>query len=206
MSITNGMNRIIAVLNIPQSIAALISYAKGIVSAVTNNKNFVAPVPSPADITKSISGLEDAESIVHTKVIGSVKARDVKKQVLLKDLRALLAYVQGIADNDTTNAQSIILSAGIGIKQAPVRTKPAFDAKHGTSGSVNLVVKSAGQRSAYEWNMSTDGIKWDYLPTTILSKTMVGGLIPGINYFFRYRVVKTEGISDWSQSLNLIAI
>ena len=205
MSISNLVNRVIAVLKISRSIAALISYAKSIVSAMTDNKYFPDPSPALAVITNNITELETAESIAHTKVIGSVQARDVKKQVLINSLRSSLAYIQSVADKDPTNAQAIILSAGVGIKQTVARTKTTFDAKQGTSGCINLTAKSAGQHSAYEWNMSIDGNKWDYLPTTLTAKTIVSGLIRGTSYYFRYRVVKTSGLGDWSQSLNMIA-
>ncbi len=205
------IRREVAVLNIPHQISKLISLVKGIVLAMTGNANFPTPypanVPALATVTADINALDSTESVALTKVIGSVETRDAKKEILLKDLHALLAYVQGIADNNPANAVAIIKSAGMDVKQPVSRTKSDFDVSYGdVSGSALLVAKVAAKRASYEWQMSADGKTWNNLPVTLICKTTVTGLVPGTTYYFRFKAVTTDGEGDWSQFVSIVAI
>jgi hypothetical protein len=54
------------------------------------------------------------------------------------------------ADADPETAPSVIQSAGIVVKQTPVRAKRVFAAKFGpVSGSVHLVTEAAARRASY---------------------------------------------------------
>lgn len=223
-NINNIVKRVIAVIKLPVSIPQLIAKAKNIVSMMTGNANFPTPYPSNtpalATVTADITALETAESLALTKAKGAASARDVKKGVVLKDLYALLRYVQGQADNIPASAEAIIQSAGFDVKKPGEHMKSDFEVRHGTvSGSVLLTAKSAGKRASYEWQMSTMQQSssekeisaapqpvWINLPSTLVAKTSVAGLTPGTTMLFRFRAVLPTGESSWSQVVSIIII
>jgi hypothetical protein len=66
-------------------------------------------------------------------------------------------------------------------------------------GTAHLVAKSAGHRSAYEWQYSLDQKTWTAMPVTLQAKTDVSGLTSGTTYAFRFRPVLKTGEATWSQ-------
>jgi len=200
------MQTVIAVLKIPPSISSCISYAKSIVMAMTGNSNFTTPTPTLVSVSATISALEDAQSEAFTKAKGPAEKRDVKQVALIKDLQELLRYVQGIADKNPEHARDIILSAGMKVKQPSSGRKYNYEAKYTTSGSLMLTAKTAGNRAAYYWEMSTDGKVWTSLPIVLIAKTEVSGLTPGETYYFRYKATTMGGTSDWSHIISVIAL
>ena len=66
-------------------------------------------------------------------------------------------------------------------------------------GTAHLVAKSAGHRSAYEWQYSLDQKTWTAMPVTLQAKTDVSGLAAGTTYAFRFRPVLTAGEATWRQ-------
>ena len=206
MTTIKKIQHVIAVLKIPRSIANFISYAKSIVMAMTGNPNFTTPSPTLVSVSEAISALEDAQSEAHTKALGTATKRDVKWADLRKELHALLAYVQGIADKNPEHARDIILSAGMKVRQQGSGRKFRFEARNIMLGSLMLTAPVAG-RAGYDWQMGTDGKVWTTLPTTLVAKTEVSGLTPGDTYYFRYRTITTRGgTSDWSHIISVIAL
>jgi len=206
MTALKKVQTVIAVLKIPLSIANCISYAKSIVMAMTGNPNFTTPSPTLVSVSEAISALEDAQSEAHTKALGTATKRDVKWADLRKELHALLAYVQGIADKNPEHARDIILSAGMKVRQQGSGRKFRFEARNIMLGSLMLTAPVAG-RAGYDWQMGTDGKVWTTLPTTLVAKTEVSGLTPGDTYYFRYRTITTRGgTSDWSHIISVIAL
>ena len=93
------------------------------------------------------------------------------------------------------------------VKTFTLAGKRSFAVKQGAlSGAVTIVAASAGPRSSYEWEMSSDGGKtWQALPPTMQAKTAASGLQAGATYTFRYRSVTKTGPSDWSQPTDCTA-
>jgi len=52
--------------------------------------------------------------------------------------------------------------------------------------------------ATYQWQRSTDGIEWIDLADTNEASAVVAGLSPGTLYFFRYRTLLRNVLSDWS--------
>lgn len=205
------IRREVAVLKLEQSVPKLISRARKIVSAMTGNSyfsgTFPANIPTLAVVAADTNALEAAEITAASKSLGSIEARDAKMEILLKDLRALLAYVQLIADNNLPNAATIIKSAGMEIKEFPGYSKDSFEVSHGpVSGSVLLTAKSVDKRSSYEWQISTDGNAWTNLPSTLQCKTTVSNLTLGETYYFRSNHINKNGEGNWSHKLSIIVI
>jgi hypothetical protein len=127
--------------------------------------------------------------------------------LVLADLKSQKSYVQSVADANPAEAEAIIQKAGMSIHGTGGRTAVEFSAKYGdVSGMAILLVKSAGGRVAYEWQMTVDQKTWLYLPTTVIAKNIIQGLTPATTYGFRYRVVSRAGLGEWSQTVSLLMI
>ena len=158
------------------------------------------PAPPLATISANLAAVEAAQTVALTKVKGAVQDRDAKAAVVKEDMRHIVAYVQGIADADPTNAEAIIHSAGLSVGKTATRSKQALVAKSGlVSGSVTLVAKSAGKRASYEWELSTDQKTWTPLASTLQAHTTATSLTPATTVYFRHRAVTKVGPGDWSQ-------
>jgi hypothetical protein len=199
--------RSIAVLKLPTKVAALINVAQAIAKALTNNPHIPNPTPTVAALSAASDGLVAAENAALTRVKGAVVQRNAAQKTLVQLLQLLKANVQSIADADPDNALTILESAGIGARKPTVRKPRVFAATQGTvSGSAKLVAPSAGPRSSYEWEVSTDGGKtWVAAPPSVQAKTTLQGLASGTSVQFRYRAVTpTAGAGNWSAPASLL--
>ena len=206
MTIVKSIQRSLASLKLPKTVPALITFAESIVKAMTGNPSFPTPIPTIAAVTAAIDDLHAAETATQARTKGAVTTRNDKRAVLVSLLQHLKAYVQAIADANPDNSANIIESAGLAVRKLPARHPRVFDARPGAvSGTVKLLAKGAGHRSAYEWEYSIDGGKtWVLATTSLQARTTVTGLVPGSTVQFRYRPVTKVGEGDWSQTVALI--
>src|SRR5580700_7695172 len=205
-TITKTNHRSLVSLLLPLAVGALITFAEAIVRAMTGNPNFPNPAPTIAVLSQAIADLQTAQTAALARTKGAVITRDEKKVALVTLLQQLKGYVQTTADANVENGASIISSAGLALRKVPTRAPRVFTAKPGNvSGTATLVAASAGRRSSYEWESSTDGGKtWVLAPVTLQAKSTIPGLTPGATVQFRYRAVTKTGEGDWSQSVSLI--
>jgi hypothetical protein len=199
--------RSIAVLKLPTRVVALINVAQAIVKALTGNPHIPNPTPTLAALTTAIAALVATENAALTRVKGAVVQRNAAEKSLVQLLQLLKASVQSIADADPDNALTIIESAGLGTRNPAVRKPRVFAATGGTvSGSAKLAAPSAGPRSSYEWELSTDGGKtWVAAPPSVQAKTTLQGLASGTSVQFRYRAVTPKaGAGNWSTPASLV--
>ena len=188
-----------AVLDLPKRINVLITYASGVVTGMTGNASFPTPSPALATVAAAIADLQTAETAALVRGKGAAATRNSKRAVLITLLQSLRMYVQSIADQNGENAPSIIKSAGLAVKKTATRKPRVFAALAGAvSGTVKIVAPSAGARSSYDWQYSTDGKTWIDLTSTIQAKTNLTGQTPGTVLEFRYRPVTKTGAADWS--------
>jgi hypothetical protein len=197
---SKSTHRTIAELKLPKPIPDLITYARAILSAMNANPNFPNPSPPLGEIGKSVDDLESAEKIAQGRARGSALARDEKRTAMVAKLQLLKSYVQTAADANHAVAADIITSAAMVVRKVPTRAKRTFQVRPGpVSGSVKVLVPSAGHRVAYDWEYSADGgSTWQQVPSTLQASTTVSGLVVGSTYEFRYRVVGKTGAADWS--------
>jgi hypothetical protein len=199
MTTIKAPHRSLIALALPGPVPALISYAEQIVTACTGNPTFPTPSPTLAVITQAINDLQAAEAAAISRQKGAVQARNDKRTALVKLLELFKAYVQTVADANNDTAPTVIKSAGLAVRKTPVRKPHTFEIKQGTtSGSVKISTVSAGPRSAYDWQYSTDGGKtWLAMLSTVQAKTTLLGLTAGTTVMFRYRTITKTGVSDW---------
>ncbi len=203
---TKSTRRATVTLHLPPSAPALITYARGIVKAMTGNPSFPSPAPALAVVTAAIDELQTAETAAQGRAKGATTTRNDKREALVVLLQQLRGHIQAVADADPTNGAAIIQTAGVAVRKVPTRQARAFAAKPGAvSGSAKVVAKSAARRASYEWQYSTDGGKtWLTAPATLQAKTAVSGLQPGATVQFKYRPVTKTGEGDWSQPVALV--
>ena len=205
MSNVKGTHRSLAALNLPKSVPELINYVQGIIKGMTNNASLPSPTPTVAQLTQAVSDLQTAEAGALARTKGAVATRNEKRTALVSLLQQLRAYVQVTADVTPENGASIIESSGLAVRKTPTRTPRVFSAQQGAvSGEVKVLAPSAGARTSYEWEYSTDGgTTWLAMPPTIQAKTSVAGLKPGSSVMFKYRSVTKTGATDWSLPITM---
>jgi hypothetical protein len=206
MTTTKTDHRSIVALKLPTRIQALITYAGGILKAVTGNPSFPTLVPMLATLTAAIAELQTAETAALARTKGAVITRDEKRTALVQLLQQLKGPIQAAADANLESGASIIASAGIEVKKTVVRSPRVFGAKPGAvTGTAKLVTASGGHRASYEWEYSTDGGKtWVTTPVTLQAKTTVLGLTAGTTVQFRNRPVTKAGEGNWTQPVTLV--
>ena len=178
-----------------------------ILNIVSNPTIFVTPSPTTLVVTTNTTGLESAEALAQTRVVGAVSARNLKYTVVLKNIHGIQSYVQTLADNapDEATAIAIISASGFDLKNKGVRVKPLLSAKNGAvSGTVALIAKSAGKRASYNWRQSIDNVAWTDLPPSLQAKTTVIGLTRASVVYFQYRAITIAGPGNWSMSVSLL--
>ena len=201
---TNHTHRSLAVLALPKRIDILISYATGVVMAMTSNPVFPSPSPALATVMAAIADLMAAETEAVARGPGAAATRDAKKAVLVTLLRSLRLHVQLVAYANGQDAPAIIQAAGMAVKETAVLRTRSFGAFAGAvPGTVKLVARSASYRASYDWQYSTDGMAWIDLPSTLQATTTMTGQAPGTVLHFRYRALTKAGQTDWSGPVTL---
>lgn len=210
MATSNKRPLVVLHMAMLRKIHDFIAKMRGISLNMANNVAlFPTPNPSLATFNTNIDALEAAETATETRTRGSVEARNNAYDLVLDNVHNLLNYVQDLADNaaDVDDALELIVKSGFDVKNLGVRVKPDFEARNGKiSGSVELIAKSLGVRTAYEWQKSSDQTTWTGLPTTLQAKTVVSGLTTGATVYFRGRPVTKDGEGNWSQIVAIIVI
>jgi hypothetical protein len=203
---SKSTHRATVTLSLPKSVPALIVYAQGVVKRMTGNASFPNPTPALGALALAIDELRLAETAALARTKGAIATRNEKRTALVSLLQQTRAHIQATADADTSNAASIIESAGVAVRKTPTRRARAFVAKPGpVSGAATVVATSAARRASYEWQYGTDGGKtWITAPATLQAKTKIAGLVPGANVQFKYRAVTKTGEGDWSQPVSLM--
>jgi hypothetical protein len=199
---TNGTvtRRALVALNMPKRVPDLIVYANQIATAMTGNAFFPSPTIPLATFEANITALATAEQSVLTRVKGAAATRNVKLATVRSDMEQHKAYVQVVADANPSSSEAVIHSAGMAVKKLTARNKPDLAVTPGpVPGTAHLVAKSAGHRSAYEWQFSLDQKTWTAMPVTLQAKTDVSGLTSATTYAFRVRPVLKTGEATWSQ-------
>ena len=206
-TIDKSIHRATITLDVPAKIADVILYATNIVQKMTGNPSFPTPTPTVAALDAALSDLHAAETVALSRAKGSATVRNDKRTVLISLLQQLRGYVQSVADATPENGASIIESAGLKVRKISAPGKRAFAAKPGAlTGSAIVTAATAGPRSSYEWQYSTDGGKtWVFAPATTQGKTTVAGLPFGTTVQFRYLAVTPKGgQGDWSPAVSML--
>jgi hypothetical protein len=193
-------------LKLPAKIGDFVTYAHNVITKVTNNPSFPNITATIAALTAALSDLQNAETAALSRTKGAATVRNEKRTVVVTLLRQLRGIVQTAADATPENGASIIESSGLAVRKVPARAARAFTAKPGpVSGTATVTAVSAGPRTFYEWQYSSDGGKtWVNAPSSVRTTSVLTGLPGGTTVQFRYRSVSKAGEGDWSQAVALL--
>jgi hypothetical protein len=197
----------IVVLKMPKAIRDFITRAKVINVALLGNKFFPNPTPSLDVLAEDIAALEEAETKVATRAIGTAALRDGTRRKVQDDLDQHRGYVQSVvsASADPCEAAAMIESAAMCVRKPKARNTPAISAKNAdVSGKVILAAKSLGPSVMYSWEYSLDQATWTPIPDTMRARTEVSGLQSACTYYFRFSTFTRAGHQGYSQVVSLL--
>ncbi len=195
-----------AVLKLPRQNLALLLYGKKVLVAMTSNPHFPAPSPPLAVLEAAVAALDASETATGGGK-ASTAQRNIDRRALILCLEHERHHVQSVAEQQTSqaDAEAVIISAGMFVRQITKPSKAPLAAKHGPlSGSVGLVALAAAPNAVYYWQWSTNQETWFDLPDTMTARTLVTGLVPGTIHFFRVHAITRAGLTAWSQVVSLM--
>jgi hypothetical protein len=200
--------KITVVLELPQrSPGKTILYAKHIAACMQGNPYFPAPTLPLATLASHIQELEEAEVVAMTRAQGAATARDAKLVIVEDDLRLLRTYVETVANASAADGEAIVVSSGMAVKERSGPRKAPAAVKQGkTSGSLRIDVRRPRGAVSFFWQYSTDGVHWVDAPSTTYAHQDIANLTPGVRYQVRYRTLKGDVMSDWSDPLALLVV
>jgi hypothetical protein len=202
------MRKITVVLGLPRRTPGkTILRAKHIAASMQGNPYFPAPTLPLATLLAHIQDLEDAEVATMTRARGSPAARDDKLAIVEEDLRRLRSYVESVANRFAEEGPAVVVGAGMMVKaRSGPRKAPWAVKQRKKSGSVRLEVRHPGVVAAFFWQYSIDGKLWVDAPSTTSAHLDLDGLTPGQRYWFRYRTLARDVMSNWSDPLVLLVV
>lgn len=188
------------------SIAEKIERIRFILLSMAQSYFFPTPTPDLKVVHTHVDNLEAA--LLKAKgggaeEIANMRVADAQLDIVVK---LLVAYVEGLANADQTNAETIVLSAGMEIKGKGGRTSQRFAALFtGHPGEVLLICPGI-VRGVYEIHMCLDPsneLNWQRIYNGTKSRFVVKGLKLGVQYHFRYSVIDASGLRPWSEVKSL---
>ena len=193
------MPRLKLALNLPERNLDVIASARYVASCLDGNPHFPAlPVPL-ATLLGHIDDFAAAEAAVRRGTHGTAPERDAKRLVVVGDLEQEKTYVETVANEHAEDAAAVAASSGFDVKDSRGPRKWSFEAEQGDrSGEVKLYAPRGNRAASYKWQRSIDGTDWIDLPDTTRASTVVPDLSAGTLYFFRYRTLLRDVLSDWS--------
>jgi hypothetical protein len=201
--------------NIPRLLArSKVIYNALLLAAATL---FVSPPVTLVTLLALIEALDEAEQAAAVKTFGLKAVRNGRRDLLWIALRSLREFVQGLADNLTTeDAIALIEAAGMVVLPAAMHDKPILQAKLGLLGSgiVHLVANAGlltgrtSKKRTFNWQWSENGTTWNDARSTPVSETDIANLTLGTTYWFRVSVTlgKAAVTGEWSQPVGLLVV
>ena len=182
----------------------ILQLTQEIITKVTGNPDLNTPSPTLLEMQAFLTTATDAvnayDSARQTQAM-LLSERETAMKELKDGLRSLAAYVANASGGDAT----IILSAGMNVRQAgsPIGTPAApgnltaeFGAVDGTSllnwGSVR------GWRSYLVECTTNPNGPWSLVAVTTESQAVATNLVSGTKYYFRVRALGAAGLGPWS--------
>ncbi len=195
-----------AALYAARQVPQFLKQCQSIVAKISANPIFAASPLSPAQATAHLDELATAELGTQQGLPGAAAERNAKLMIVRSDMRQLKGHVQSVADANLADAMVIIESAGMSVVKKGVRNKPELSARYGKVPTTSVLdAKAAKKRASYQWQRSVDQVSWIDLPATMHASTLVTGLTPATIYYFRFRTLTAEGLSEWSAAVSFIA-
>jgi hypothetical protein len=174
-----------------------VSLARHVILNMTDNPNFLNPVPSIPSVIAAANALHTTQAALDGSKLKTA-LRNTAEEALDKKMRQLQAYVISVADGD----KGIILSSGMDL--ADERTKMALPGSPTSitlklgmfEGSIDIRWKGFKRSRLYRVEMSTSPMQedsWELAGTTTKQKITISKLKSGEVYFFRIICTTSAG-------------
>jgi hypothetical protein len=191
--------------NVP--ITAILSKARHYASSMQGNPYFPSPIPSLSQILQQADILENAYMVGLGREVGKMSIAYVERDKLGLLLKQLAIYVESIANFNSTDGESILLSSGMDIKSGYSRRDKEFTAilENRTNRVVILDCK-AMKGYLYTYEMSTDLSKeenWEAIGTLRNVRFSTEALQPETLYHFRMAYMLKGKRGPWSTVLSV---
>jgi hypothetical protein len=199
----------IAVLNLPRPDETLVTFATGVLGAITGNLKLPNPNPTVAVFTAHLEAYAAAVAAAPKGGPAAKAVRASARKPVVDDLRLIQGYAQSVAIMQTSaeDAIAVILSAGLVVKKIGKRAKRAFAAKNsGIPGTVLVVAEALRSQATFYFQYSLDQKTWMSAPDSMKASVTITGLTTMQLYYFRYRTLTRAGLSDFSQVVVLAVV
>lgn len=185
----------------------LVLFSRGVVTALTDNHDFIAPVVSLATLTDLIDAFQAAIPDKSLRNSQNAAVKNALRVPLVEALTANCNYVNGVANGDRAK----LLTSGYNISAEthprPMVVVPTNVRVQQGVNSGSVVMGCARQQAAraYEARCKNDAGDWTggFINTRSRQVT-IDGLMPGISYQFQMRAVGADAASGWSDTLEMI--
>ncbi len=177
---------------------------KYVIDCLTSNPLYTSPDVPISELTLILSNFEAA-------ILAAADGNHIAKAALrnAEDLadtayRNEAAYVQRVSNGD----EAKILSSGFSVAKPHgphhKAVLAAIDALN--SGELKLVAQTVEKAGSYDWQMSEDDKIWVTIGQSTAASYFVTGLTPVKIYYFRYRAVTTQGVTDYCEPISKVVI
>lgn len=173
---------------------------------IMGNANFTSPQPTGAMIAAAANQLEAAILAARGGGPEDTATRRLREEELDNLLRQFRAYVESTANANPTEAEAIILSAGLQVRNKSVREVRDVEAMlTGNPGEIRVQHRGV-IRATFEFQISTDISKeenWSTFYCGTRGRVTTNNLTPKVLYYFRVRVTSRNGRSAWSEVVSV---
>lgn len=184
-----------------------------VITAMTANPNFETPVPALTDVQLVVDDFHEKLASTRKGSPLNTSEKNYSRQLLEGELKKLAFYVNTVADG----ALHVVLSSGFPIQQLrtptdipdiPERLRLADTQQ---SGQLRFDFDNVRHAWEYEYTFATEvgengePIWGDILTTTTSRSNVIAPLLPGSICRVRVRSRNGKGLSDWSETISLMA-
>ncbi len=130
-----------------------------------------------------------------------------QERILVNAFNFIKSHVEFVANNNGTNASTIITAAGLQVAAvggANGVTSLTIDLLG--NGSIQVRVPRQANEKAFVYEYSADGTAWLELTSSSLTKVTLSNQTPGSTVFVRYYSISKTGKSAYSQVKSTIVL
>jgi hypothetical protein len=189
--------------------AQLLVTSQHILTGMTGNAAYPAPLPTLAELTAARNAFSAAVDAARDSRL-QIVVRNRQRVAFVALLRTLALYVQATSGGDLAT----LLSSGFTAqrRKQPVGPLPAPAnlrlVRGRNSGQIIARCNTMRQAGAYGWRYASAATPatWVGVASTYAASTIIEGLIPGTQYTVQAQALGTAGPSDWSDAAALMVV